>query len=107
MKKQADTTLTQVPVIIEVIGGRITCSRDPVTIYKNQEVEWIYHPGGLVIEFESDRPFGKKQHRAEDMPHVRSGAHDSEVRQEFKYTVTVPGVEPLDPVVDVDPREKP
>ena len=104
-----EATVTQVPVIIEVIDGKITCSQDPVKVYKDQEVEWVYHPGGLVVDFETLRPFGRQQHRAEDKPFVRSGQYDCEVPEDFKYTISVPvpGVEPLDPVVDADPRKTP
>ena len=103
-------TLTQVPVIVQVVGGRIECNPYKVVIFKDEEVEWVYHPGGLIIDFETTRPFGTQQFRAEkDQPTIRSGPADVDTREEFKYTVTVPehGVEPLDPVVEADPRKRP
>jgi hypothetical protein len=93
-----------VPVIVEVRDGVIKCAPDPVKLGKNNEVEWVYNPGGLLIEFETDRPFGRKQHRGTG-PSLHSGAHDCQTHERFKYTITVPDprVRPLDPVVDVDP----
>lgn len=102
-------TLTQVPVIVEVIGGVIECNPKKVLIYKDEQVEWIYHPSGLKIKFESERPFGQQEFDAGKQPRILSGPHDCVTFESFKYTVTVPvpGVEPLDPMVDADPRKRP
>lgn len=99
--------LTQVPVTIGASGGKITCDPYTVKLYKGEEVEWHYPPGGHMIEFETIHPFGKRRHHAKGVPHVRSGPHHCSERKDFKYTITVPGVEPLDPVVDADPRRRP
>jgi hypothetical protein len=106
-RSEVDATLTQVPVIIEVIGGRITCNPDPVKVYSDQEVQWVYNPGGHVVEFEDEHPFGKKVHHSKGRATILSGRHTSASRKDFKYTITVPGAEPLDPVVDADPRKMP
>ena len=97
-------SLKQKPVFIEVINGVITCTPDTVELGKNNDVEWIYNPGGVVVEFETTRPFGKKRHEAVGGS-VRSGPNDCKEHERFKYKVTVPDpkVRPLDPIVDVDP----
>ena len=48
--------LTQVPVIVQVVNGVIECDPERALIFKDEEVEWIYHPGGLIIDFETTRP---------------------------------------------------
>ena len=105
-------TLTQVPVIVQVVGGKIECNPYKVVIFKDEEVEWVYPPGGLIIDFETTRPFGRQQFRSKvGEPTILSGPHDvvGLESESFKYTVTVPepGIKPLDPVVEADPRKRP
>jgi hypothetical protein len=106
-ESEVDMILTKVPVIVEVVGGMITCTPDPVKVYSDQEVEWVYNRGGHVIEFEDAHPFGKKVHDSHGRPTILSGKHNSASHKDFKYTITVPGAAPLDPVVDADPRKMP
>lgn len=109
-KKTAISTV--VPVLIRVVDGDITVFPDPVTLYKDEELEWICSDGGFSCEFNGPSPFSKKKYSSSGKSvrvgphHVTAGATATESK--FKYTITADGADqPLDPTIEAEPRKRP
>lgn len=100
---------TVVPVLIRVVDGDIAVHPDKVTLYKDEELEWICFDGDFSCHFNETSPFDAavKSHqssggRAHAGPHRNTGRSATS----HKYSVKV-GAASLDPTVEADPRKRP